>query len=163
MKYPVVLDQFISGAPKAQCCRYDTGDIIVCMAKGKARNLFYFRASVPAVALETDGASFRFPPNETQGVCDWCVFTVEGLRGYFVELKGSDFEHAVLQLSSTMYFMSRNYGIVPKKAFPVLSGSHPSNSRPGKANVKARFKRQWPGVELRECSSGNINKPEALD
>ena len=163
MKHPVFLDQFISRAPKAQCYRYDAGDIIVCIAKGRAKNQFYFRASVPAVALETDTASFRFPPDETQGVCDWCLFTVMGLRGYFVELKGSDFEHAVLQLNSTMFFMRKNYGIVPQKAFSVLSGSHPSNSRPGKANIKMRFKQRWPGVELRECSSGNINRPESLD
>ncbi len=163
MKHTVFLDQFISSAPKAQCCQYDIGDMIVCTAKGKAKNQFYFHASVQAVALETDSDSFRFPPDEAQQVCDWCVFTKEGLRGFFVELKGSDFEHAVVQLSSTIGYMNSNYGIVPQKAFAVLSGSHPRNSRPGKANVKVKFKRDWPGVELRECSNGNRNRPEPLE
>lgn len=162
MKRNVFLDQFIHGAPEAPCCRYDRGDMVLCTAKGTAKNQFYFHAFVSAVALETDGDSFRFPPDKSQEACDWCVFTEEGLCGNFVELKGNDFTHAIAQLSSTMGYMSKHHGIVPKKAFAVLSGSHPRNSRPGKANVKVRFNRKWPGVELRECSSGNKNTPEAL-
>ena len=163
MKNSVSLDKFISGAPKAECWRYDRGSVIVCTAKGSAKNHFYLHAAVPAVALETDAESFRFPPDKAHGACDWCVFTTEGLRGYFVELKGSDFMHAVTQLSSTIDYMSRVYGIVPKRAFSVLSGAHPRNSRPGKANVKLRFSRKWPNVELCERSAGSNNISDVVE
>ena len=163
MKNAVLLDEFISNAPQAKCTQYDIDNVIVCSAKGTAKNQFYLRAAVSSVALETDGDSFRFPPDRTQGVCDWCVFTIEGMRGYFVELKGSDFEHSVVQLRSTIGYMSKKYGIIPKKAFSVLSGAHPHNSRPGKARVKLQFKRDWPNVELCERSNGNKNAPETVE
>ena len=157
MKSPVLLNEFLSGAPRADCWRYDEGNEIVCAARGAAKNRIYLRAAVPAIALETDGDAFRFPPDVNQEVCDWCVFTIEGKRGYFVELKGSDFEHSLAQLSSTIGYMSRQYNIEPKKAFSVLNGAHPRNSRPGKANAKLRFKRKWPDVELHERTNGSKN------
>ena len=163
MKSSTSLDKFISGAPKAICWKYGKGNWIECSAKGKAKNKFYMHAAVSAVALETDGNPYRFPPDTAQGVCDWCVFSTEGLRGYFVELKGSDFEHAVTQLRSTIGYMSRQYGVVPKKAFAVLKGAHPSNSRPGKANVKMRFHNEWPNVELCERSYGSKNASDAVE
>ena len=137
--------------------------MIVCTAKGEAKNKFYLHAAAPSVTLETDGASFRFPPDRTLGACDWCVFTIDGHHGYFVELKGSDFEHAVAQLKSTIDYMSRQYGIVPKKAFPVLSGAHPRNAKPGKANVKLQFKREWPQVELCERSVGDKRDSDVVE
>ena len=43
------------------------GNVIACTAKGEARNPFYLQAAVPSIALETDGGSFRFPPDMTLG------------------------------------------------------------------------------------------------
>lgn len=163
IKSSVLLDDFISGAPKVNCWRYDEGNVIACKAKGEAKTLFHLHTAVPSVALETDGGSFRFPPDMALGACDWCVFTIDGHRGYFVELKGSDFEKSVAQLKSTIGYMSRQYGIIPKKAFSVLSGAHPRNSRPGKANVKLRFRREWPNVELCERSCGNERKSDVVE
>lgn len=88
MKSPAVLDDFIPNAPKANCCRYDAGSVIACAAKGEAKNLFHLHAVVPSVALETDGASFRFPPDKALLACDWCVFTIDGHRGVFCRVEG---------------------------------------------------------------------------
>ena len=92
-----------------------------------------------------------------------CVFTIDRHHGYFVKLKGSDFEHAVAQLKSTIGYMSRQYGIVPQKAFSVLSGAHPRNARPGKANVILQFKREWPQVELCERSNGDKRASDVVE
>ena len=91
------------------------------------------------------------------------MFAINGHHGYFVELKGSDFEKSVAQLKSTIGYVSRQYGIVPKKAFPVLSGAHPCNSRPGKTNVKLQFMREWPNVELCERSNGDKRDSDVVE
>ena len=76
------------------------------------------------------------------------------MRGWFIELKGSDFDHAVNQLKSTMTYVRGKYSVAPKVAVVVLSGRHPSNARPGKANAKARFKSMFSDVPLLERSCG---------
>ena len=159
MKTSGTLNSFLVGAPSADCCRFDAGDTVVCRAKGSARNSFPLSCAVPVVAFESDGNPYRFPPEKTKGACDWCVFTECGLRGCYIELKGSDYFHALEQLASTMTYMRAEYGVEPRLAFAVLSGVHPSNARPGKANAKAKFSRRFPGVVLRERSMGR-SKPE---
>lgn len=159
MRRMATLDRYLSHSPPAPCCEYDANSIIVCAAKGQAKNKFSLTANTVAIALETDGASYRFPPDPAQPACDWCIFTKEGHRAFFVELKGSDFVHALEQLESTMKYMVRTFALVPKKAFAVLKGAHPSNARPGKANAKAKFKDRHPRVELCERSPGQA-KPE---
>ena len=161
MKRDDCLSSYLSRAPAAPCLHHDAGDTVVCRAKGKARNIFPLRCDVSAIALETDGDRYRFPPDTAKDVCDWCVFTETGLRGWFIELKGSRYEHAVDQLMSTMSYMQASYGIDPKCAIAVLSGSHPSNARPGKANAKAKFTRKFPEAILCERSSGQP-RPEDI-
>ena len=160
MKRVVCLSSYLSRAPAAPCLYHDAGDMVVCRAKGKARNTFPLRCDVSAIALETDDEVYRFPPDKTKGVCDWCVFTETGLRGWFIELKGSRYEHAIDQLMSTMSYMQASYGVDPKYAIAVLSGTHPSNARPGKANAKVKFARRFPETILCERSSG---KPRPED
>ena len=160
MKRTVCLSSYLSRAPAAPCLHYDAGDTVVCRAKGKARNSFPLPCDVSAIALETDGDPYRFPPDATKGVCDWCVFTETGLRGWFIELKGSRYEHAIDQLMSTMSYMQTSYGVEPKCAIAVLSGTHPSNARPGKANAKVKFARKFPDALLCERSS---SKPHPGD
>ena len=157
-----ILNKFLPDAPPAPCRLYDGGDTVMCVAKGKARNKFPLRTEVCAIAFQTDGEVYRFPPETNKGVCDWCVFTKEGRRGYFVELKGSNFTHAVEQLKSTIGHMRRMHGVSPQVAFAVLSGTHPANSRPGKANAKARFKNEFPNVDLRERSMGQARNDDIV-
>lgn len=164
MKTAMFLNAFLPDAPAASCWSYDAGNIIVCTAKaakGAAQNKFSMTAKVAAVALETDGKSHRFPPNSSLPVCDWCVFAQQSLNAYFVELKGSDFVHAVEQIERTLDYMARQYRLHPVKAFAVLSGAHPSNTRPGKANAKAKFLKRHPAVLLCERSPGQ-EKPEDI-
>lgn len=160
MKRVACLSSYLSGPPAASCLHYDAGDVVVCRAKGKARNAFPLLCGASAIALETDGDSYRFPPDATKDVCDWCVFTKTGLRGWFIELKGSRYGHAIDQLMSTMSYMQTSYGVEPKCAIAVLSGTHPSNARPGKANAKVKFARRFPATILCERSSG---KPRPED
>ena len=155
MKRGDFLSSYLSSAPAAPCLHHDAGDTVVCRAKGKARNTFSLRCDVSAIALETDGNVYRFPPDTTKDVCDWCVFTEVGLRGWFIELKGSRYEHAIDQLMSTMSYMQTSYSVDPKCAIAVLSGSHPSNARPWKANAKVKFRRKFPATILCERSRGN--------
>ena len=159
MKAAGTLNAFLPTAPAAPCWRYKEKDIIVCAAKGAAKNKFALPTKVAAVALETDGSSNRFPPNSSSPVCDWCVFAAQSLNAYFVELKGSDFIHAVEQIERTLDYMVGRYRLHPVKAFAVLKGVHPSNARPGKANARDKFKRRHPGVALLERSPGQ-EKPE---
>ena len=154
MRSVACLSSYLSGAPAASCLHHDPGDVVVCRAKGKARNTFPLLCGVSAIALETDGDPYRFPPDATKDVCDWCVFTETGFRGWFIELKGSRYEHAIDQLMSTMSHMQTSYGVEPKCAIAVLSGAHPSNARPGKANAKVKFARRFPETILCERSSG---------
>ena len=150
MRSVACLSSYLSGAPAASCLHHDPGDVVVCRAKGKARNTFPLLCGVSAIALETDGDPYRFPPDATKAVCDWCVFTEAGLRGWFIELKGSRYEHAIDQLMSTMSHMQISYGVEPKCAIAVLS----ANARPGKANAKVKFARKFPRTILCERSSG---------
>ena len=162
MKTERLLNAFLPGAPPAPCWRYDPGNTIVCTAKRAAKNKFSLRAQTVAVALETDGGTYRFPPIAAhQPVCDWCVFAQQSLNAYFVELKGSDFVHAVEQIERTLDYMARQYRLHPVKAFAVLKGAHPSNARPGKADAKAKFQKHHPGVALLERSPGQ-EKPTDL-
>ena len=161
MKTKATLNRYLLNAPAAPCLHYGAGDVVVCAAKGKSKNSFIVRCATPVVAFETDGqGNFRFPPQGN--VCDWCVFTETGLRGWFIELKGSDFDHAVNQLKSTMTHMRGKYSVAPKVAVVVLSGRHPSNARPGKANAKARFKSMFPDVPLLERSCGQTNSRDCV-
>lgn len=162
MKKPVKVNSYLVGAPPASCVRYDAGDTIVCKASGTAKNSYPVSCCVDAIALETDGSHYRFPPDPSQDVCDWCLFTETGHRGCFLELKGSDFNHAVDQLKSTMSHMRTTYGVRPQRAIAVLSGAHPSNARPDKAIAKAKFKAQFPEVDLCERSRGNPNPQDVL-
>lgn len=162
MKTSVKLNAYLVGAPPAPCMHYDASDAIVCRATGAAKNRYSIRTKVDAIALETDDVRYRFPPNVAKDVCDWCVFTEKGLRGCFLELKGSDFVHALEQLKSTMSYMGATYYVQPQRAIAVLSGAHPSNARPGKANAKAKFKQQFPTVVLCERSSGQSNPDDIL-
>lgn len=159
MKRQLLLKDVFPSAPAAPCWGYDKTNTIVCVAKGAARNRFALPARTEAVALETDGGAFRFPPSNSEPVCDWCVFTREGLRAYYVELKGSNFKHAVEQIERTLEYMFRQYRLIPVKAFAVLKGAHPSNARPGKANMQLAFERRHPPVRLFERSPGQ-EKPE---
>ena len=159
MRHGATLDRYLCNAPPAPCREYGAGSVVVCTAKGKAKNRFVMSAKTAAIAMETDGDTYRFPPDSSQLACDWCVFTKEGHKAFFVELKGSDFVHAVEQIESIMQYMVRTFALVPRKAFAVLNGRHPSNTRTGKANAKAKFKNRHPGVELCERSPGQA-KPE---
>lgn len=162
MKKPALLSTYLPAAPSAPCLHYDAGDMVVCRAKGMARNSFPLLCNVTSIALETDGVRYRFPPDTTKGVCDWCVFSEVGHRGWFIELKGSRYEHALGQLMSTMSYMQASYGVVPKCAIAVLSGTHPSNARPGKANAKAKFAKRFPDVMLCERSRGKARPEDVL-
>ena len=44
----------------------------------------------------------------------------------------------------------------------VLSGTHPSNARPGKANAKTKFVKKFPDVVLCERSRGIANPEDVL-
>lgn len=161
MRHPNTLDLYLYGSPSAPCWEYDADDTVVCTAKGKAKNKFALPTKTVAIALETDEDTCRFPPDASQSACDWCIFTKEGRRAFFVELKGSNFVQAVEQLESTLSYMVRNFAVVPKKAFAVLKGAHPSNARSGKANAKVKFKNHHPDVELCERSPGQA-KPKDI-
>lgn len=161
MKSNAALNRYLPNAPTASCWHYDANDVVVCAAKGAAKNSFSLRCAAAVVALETDGVgACRFPPQGN--ACDWCVFTETGLRGWFVELKGSDFRHALDQLRSTMAHMREKYSVIPTKAIVVLSGRHPSNALTGKANAKARFKSAFPKVSLLERSRGQAKSEDVI-
>ena len=45
MRSVTCLSSYLSGAPAASCLHHDPGDMVVCRAKGKARNTFPFCAA----------------------------------------------------------------------------------------------------------------------
>ncbi|MEG2725368.1 MAG: hypothetical protein RR982_05915 [Kiritimatiellia bacterium] len=152
---------YLNRAPDAACTVYGNNEWIHCRAKGKSKNAFRIKTTVEAVALETDG-DFRFPPESEKSVCDWSVFTTKTFRGSYIELKGSDFNHAVEQLTSTIQYMKKEYNIVPVQAFIVISGSHLRNIQPSKANAKLKFAKTFPGVTLNERTFGNTNSSDVI-
>ena len=156
-----ILSFWLSSAPPAPCTEHKKGDWIKCDDSGAARNSFVFRSSVDAVSLRTDGDRFRFPPDVSSPVCDWCVFDPGTKRSAFVELKGSDYKRALAQLRSTMGYMGNLYGLLPCSAVIVISGAHPRNASPGKAQAKARFKKDF-GIPPKEANPGKYNGKDIL-
>lgn len=148
-------------APSAVCWKYRPCFPIVCQAHGAARNKFTFLAERDAVLLETDGGVYRFPPDGALPACDWAVFMQAGRRwmGYVVELKGSDYCHAVHQLISTAKHMRDAFRVSPKAGYVVISGRHPANASPGKGAAKRKFQRVFDGalpVEVRNGGSAAL-------
>ena len=161
MNAPRTLSSWFPSAPSAPCTEHGKGTWIKCDDSGAARNSFVFRSSVDAVSLRTDGDSFRFPPDTTLSVCDWCVFDPKTRRSAFIELKGSKYEKAVYQLRSTMGYMQSQYRFSPCSAVVVISGAHPSNARPGKALAKTEFKKAF-GFLPKEVNPGTYSGKDIL-
>lgn len=163
MKQTVHLNDYLPKSPPAPCMHYDGGETIQCSAKGTAKNSFPLFTSVASVALETDDSIYRFPPELQKGVCDWCVFSEKEHKGWFIELKGSNFAHTLEQLKSTMEYMQNNYSIIPNYAYVVLSGAHPHNLQPGKQNAILKFKKLFPNVKLLERSRGQAKPSDKVE
>lgn len=164
-KQNATLDAFIPKACAAPVVYFQSNAKVVCSGKGEAKNVITFSFSNSIVQLATDGEVFRFPPDQNELVCDWCLFTAtQPLVGWFVELKSGkkEFRHALDQLTSTMTYMCRHYQMTPTRAYVVMRGASPSLTAPGQAQLYARFKKKWPTVNLILKKCGAVISNETL-
>lgn len=95
---------------------------------------------------------------DIQGVkCDWLLIINEPYIEIYIELKGSDVEHAFAQIENTIKIVSKNYKIVLKYCY-IITTICPINS--AQIQVKAKsFKSKYNAV-LRIKKTGcneNIN------
>lgn len=164
-KQNATLNAFIPKACAAPVVYFQPNAKVVCSGKGEAKNVITFSFPHPIVQLATDGEVFRFPPDQNELVCDWCLFTTtQPPVGLFVELKSGkkEFGHALDQLTSTMTYMYNHYQMKPTRAYVVMRGASPSLTAPGRAQLHARFKKKWPNVALIPKKCGAVISTEKL-
>ena len=142
---------------KAQ--RREAGSPCVLKAMGKAKNKVTLIPEVPVYRVETDAVP-RMPPGNGAKACDWLVLTTEPpMKGLGVELKGSDYEHAFEQLTSTLNYAKTCFAIQPAGGVIVFSGRHPAQSKPAWNNLKMKFKKSF--GELTSASYGETYRADA--
>jgi hypothetical protein len=82
-------------------CGKETNDkIIVCEERGR-RFIGQNDKGKPILKVEVDGC-LEFNGKK----CDWLLIDINGNIAYFIELKGSDIKHALLQLGNTIKIIS---------------------------------------------------------
>lgn len=71
MKFETMLNRYLRNAPAVSCWHYDAKDVVVCAAKGAAKNRFSLRCETAVVALIPEKAivvlSGRHPSNALTG------------------------------------------------------------------------------------------------
>ena len=83
--------------------------------------------------------------------CDWLL--IDSLNGHhFVELKGHDVDHAVLQLGATIDRLGLKKSTIEKRAYVIMRSD--SSTRTDIAILKAKFLSDYKGL-LRISRSGS--------
>ncbi len=119
------------------------GATLVCEENGR-RVIFQKPQGSKADKIKIDGCYVR-----QATACDYLVIDWKN-RHHFVELKGSNVEHALEQLKVTVSMFFDSGDPAPVWCFVASTRSAPA-ARPGIQNKKARIKKAWKNavIEIR--------------
>ena len=121
-------------------CVARTTDSNIVFRENKARICFLNSNRKPYDRITVDGCVIR-----EGNKCDFLLASCEFGDQYFVELKGENLEHAIMQLESTFTKLLDSRESVVRRAFVVSSNSGMRIS-PHRQQLEKRFKKQ--GVDL---------------
>ncbi|MTJ14230.1 hypothetical protein FJR11_16920 [Anabaena sp. UHCC 0187] len=112
---------------------------ILIEEKKSSKIVFTNENSIEVTKVQVDGCL------DIQGVkCDWLLIINEPYIEIYIELKGSDVEHAFNQIENTIKIVSKNYKTVLKYCY-IITTRCPINS--AQIQVKAKsFKKNYNAV-----------------
>ena len=112
---------------------------ILIEEKKSSKIVFINENSIELTKVQVDGCL------DIQGVkCDWLLIINEPYIEIYIELKGSDVEHAFAQIENTMKIVSKNYKTVLKYCY-IITTRCPITST--QIQVKAKsFKKNYNAV-----------------
>ncbi len=131
-------------------CVARTTDSNIVFRENKARICFLNSNRKPYDRITVDGCVIR-----EGNKCDFLLASCEFGDQYFVELKGENLEHAIIQLESTFTRLLDSREGVMRKAFVVSSNSGMRIS-PYRQQLEKRFKKQ--GIDLYFFHSQSVFK-----
>lgn len=131
-------------------CVARTTDSNIVFRENKARICFLNSNRKPYDRITVDGCVIR-----EGNKCDFLLASCEYGDQYFVELKGENLEHAIIQLESTFTRLLDSREGVMRKAFVVSSNSGMRIS-PYRQQLEKRFKKQ--GIDLYFFHSQSVYK-----
>lgn len=131
-------------------CVARTTDSNIVFRENKARICFLNSNRKPYDRITVDGCVIR-----EGNKCDFLLASCEFGDQYFVELKGENLEHAIIQLESTFTRLLDSREGVMRKAFVVSSNSGMRIS-PYRQQLEKRFKKQ--GIDLYFFHSQSVYK-----
>ncbi len=120
----------------SQCTFEIPGDRVTLKDRGTSANLHIKLPPGKHVKIQVDGCIDAI----TTARCDWCL-RLDGGGHAFFELKGSDYCHALEQLSNTISWFQTELGraFVLHSAHVVISGQGTPNLNTRKQRAKTRF------------------------
>lgn len=102
-----------------QACIRKTNESNIKFEEKKSKIIFQNLKHNVYYCIQVDGCAIK------EGVkCDYMLTNDAGLE-FYIELKGCDVNHAILQLEETIKKLSEDYAHLPKKAF-IVSTRQPS-------------------------------------
>ena len=131
-------------------CVARTTDSNIVFRENKARICILNSNRKPYDRITVDGCVIR-----EGNKCDFLLASCEFGDQYFVELKGENLEHAIIQLESTFTRLLDSREGVMRKAFVVSSNSGMRIS-PYRQQLEKRFKKQ--GIDLYFFHSQSVFK-----
>lgn len=133
-------------------CTERTSDSLIVFKENKARISFETPHRKAYDKITVDGCVIK-----EGNKCDFLLSSCEYGDQYFVELKGENLEHAILQLESTFEKLLDNREGVMRMAFVVSSNSG-MRINTHRQQLEKRFKKR--GIDLRFFHSQNTYKLE---
>jgi len=133
-----------------KCSEKITHKNILIEEKKSSKIIFSNENLIEVTKIQVDGCL------DIQGVkCDWLLIVDEPYLEIYIELKGSDVEHAFTQIENTIKLVSQNYKNVRKYCY-IITTRCPSNS-PQIQNRKKSFKSKYNAVLITKKTGGNEN------
>ena len=133
-------------------CTEKTSDSQIVFRENKARLSFVNSQHKAYDKITVDGCVLR-----EGNKCDFLLVSSEFGDQYFVELKGENLNHAIVQLEATFEKLLDTREDVMKKAFVVSSNSG-MRINTHRQQLEKRFRKQ--GIDLRFFHSQSIYKLE---
>ena len=99
-----------------KCSEKITHKNILIEEKKSSKIIFGNENLIEVTKVQVDGCL------DIQGVkCDWLLIIYEPYIEIYIELKGSDVEHAFIQIENTIKVVSQDYKNVPKYCYIITT------------------------------------------
>lgn len=118
-----------------EACIWKTNESNIKFEEKKSKIVFHNSKRALFYCIQVDGCAIK-----TGVKCDNMLANDAGLE-YYIELKGCDVDHAIIQLEETIKKLSEDYIDWPKKAF-IISTRQPAIDVKIQ-NAKKRFRKNY--------------------